>query len=486
MLVEEREGTMLPDTDRKAIMMKKSFLYLIGNFSSKIFGTLIIPIYAVYLSAPELGSYDFQFSIGNFLSPIIALAIWESILRFGLGKDGKNLKEVITSGIVISSITLLLSLLILVVSYTAIYGISSIVYLYVSMIILIPVVSICQYIARATNHNTAFVQSSVYASVINLLCLLIFVVYAKGGQSGLLVSTILTSVSNIIFICFKIKIWEYFSLSYLNFPLIKKMLHYSLPLIFNLMFIWMINSFSRFYINLSLGATANGIYAFAAKFSMIVSSISGVVNMAAIEDAVLSVGNKDFIKRFEKNVEEISSLMLDIMIWILPLIGIAYGLISDKAYQLSLPLVPLLMYAVFLQNSASLIGNLFNVYNKTQSIFYTSLIGAVINIVLAIVLNNWLGLIGIVLAQVLGGSGIFISRYLLGNRIKKYSIDWKMICIKTFIYIIISSIILFRNSLVNSILLIIISIFIIRKYKKFILNTISKIKFFLTNIRKKK
>lgn len=475
---------MAQDINRKNNMMKKSFLYLIGNFSSKIFGTLIIPIYAVYLSAPELGNYDFQYSIGNLLSPIIALAIWESILRFGLGKDEKDLKKIVTSGIIISSITLFLSLIILTFVYTNIYGSTITTYLYVVMIILIPMVSIFQYIARATNHNTVFVQSSICASFINLLSLLIFVMYAKGGQNGLLVSTIITSLTNIIFISFKVKIGKYFSLSHVNLPLIKKMIQYSSPLIFNLMFVWVINSFSRFYINLSIGATANGVYAFASKFSMIVSSISSVVNMAAIEDALLSIGKNDFIKRFEKNIDEITSVVMDIMIWILPLIGIAYVFISNEAYQQSLPLVPLLMYAVFLQNTASLVGNLFNAYNKTQLIFYTSLVGALINVVLAIVLNNWLGLIGVVVAQVLGGFGIFISRYLLGNKIKQYKIKWKRIYFKTFIFIIVSVIVLLRNSWINIFLLIILSMFIYRKYKSFILNIINKIKNLLTNIKK--
>ena len=39
-------------------LIKKSGLYLIGNFSSKILASLLLPVYAVYVTAAELGTYD--------------------------------------------------------------------------------------------------------------------------------------------------------------------------------------------------------------------------------------------------------------------------------------------------------------------------------------------------------------------------------------------------------------------------------------------
>lgn len=50
---------------------------------------IIIPIYAVYISVADLGSFDYQNTIAQFLSPVIFGAIWEAILRMGLGKEKK-------------------------------------------------------------------------------------------------------------------------------------------------------------------------------------------------------------------------------------------------------------------------------------------------------------------------------------------------------------------------------------------------------------
>ncbi|MFQ7235018.1 MAG: hypothetical protein ACLRPU_09115, partial [Enterococcus hulanensis] len=103
-------------------MMKKSLIYFAGNFSSKIFGVIIIPIYAQYLSAAQLGDYDFQQTVGNLLMPIIGLAIWEAILRFGLNAEGKELHEIITTAIFILSATLSVSFVLLLITYANLYG----------------------------------------------------------------------------------------------------------------------------------------------------------------------------------------------------------------------------------------------------------------------------------------------------------------------------------------------------------------------------
>lgn len=123
-------------------MTKKTLIYFAGNFSSKIFGVIIIPIYAQYLSAAQLGEYDFQQTLGNLLMPIIGLAIWEAILRFGLNADGKNLHQIITTAVFVVASTVGFSSLLLLLTYTNIYGFSILTLLYVLLIITMPIVTV--------------------------------------------------------------------------------------------------------------------------------------------------------------------------------------------------------------------------------------------------------------------------------------------------------------------------------------------------------
>lgn len=469
-------------TEQDSTILRKTIIYLIGNFSSKILGTLIIPIYAVYLSAAELGNYDFQMSVGNFLSPIIVLAIWESILRYGLGKKKENLKEVISTGLAIAFVSASSFFAVLLFAYLGIYGLNELTIMYALMIGLVPVVTVFQYISRTTENNVVYVQASIFSSIINLLSLIIFVVIMKNGLKGLTISTILTSFSTILFISFKIKLRNYIAFSSISRNLFFSMIKYSLPLIFNLAFIWFVNGFSRFYITLSLGATANGTYAFASKFSLIVASISSVVNMAAIEDAVLNIESPEFINRFEQNTNKIITTMLDLMLVLVPVIGLTYKFISNADYQQSQFLVPILIYAVFLQNSGTLIGNVFNVYNKTNVIFITSMSGAALNVGFAIILNGFFGLTGIVIAQLVGGLGIFMSRYIIGKKIINYKILWRRVILLTVVFILANLIIYYDNPVIMVIQSLVIFIYILVKYRFFIMKTVF---FFLDRLKNK-
>lgn len=466
---------MEEDNNRKNILIRKSLIYLVGNFSSKILGTLIIPIYAAYLSASELGAYDYQQSIGNLLSPIFALAIWEAILRFGLGKSKRELVNVLTSAMFIALATLSISFVLLISTYYFIYGINIKIILFILMIILMPILSICQYSARASGNNIAFVKSSILASFSNLLSLVIFVMSLKSGLLGLLISTIIANLINIIYLSYNIKIWRYFDLKNVDVSLMKSMILYSIPLALNLMSVWFITGFSRFYTNIFLGTTNNGIYAFAAKFSMILATLSQVVNMAIIEDTVMSIGDINFSKRFESTAREVINLLFLLIFLLMPTISIYYNFVPNIDYQNSLILVPILLYSTVLQNFSTLTGNIFNAYNKTNYFFYTTILGSLVNILLTFTLGAIWGISGVAFAQLFGFLSMFLSRYFLGIRISRYKLNWNLFLVFTFIYCIVSYLALKQNLLINVVLIGLILFFLIICYKKFLWMLVGKV-----------
>ncbi|GFK21211.1 oligosaccharide flippase family protein [Tetragenococcus halophilus] len=466
---------MQDNNNRREVLIKKSLIYLIGNFSSKILGTLIIPIYAAFLTASELGNYDYQQSVGNLLSPLFALAIWEAILRFGLGKSENDIKKVISSALIIAITTLSISLIILTTTYINIYDNKLIVFLYILLIMLMPLLTIFQYTARATGNNVVFVKSSIISSFSNLGSLFIFVVILKGGLIGLLISTILANLINILYISFNIKIWAFFSINNVDYSLIRTMLKYSLPLALNLMSVWFITGFSRFYTNLFLGTVNNGIYAFAAKFSMILATLSQVVNMAIIEDTVLSIGDKDFTNRFEKTANEVINLLLILILFLMPIISIYYNFVPNADYRSSINLVPVLLYSTFLQNCSTVTGNIFNAYNKTNVFFYTTFLGSLLNVFFTFILGSYLGLKGVAIAQIIGFLALFLSRYFIGRYIAHYKIYWKKILIFTIIYVFISYLSMRQSIVLDGLLFITIFLIAFVFYKDSVEKVINKI-----------
>lgn len=404
-------------------MMKKTLIYFAGNFSSKIFGVIIIPIYAQYLSAAQLGEYDFQQTVGNLLMPIIGLAIWEAILRFGLKAKGNDLFQIITTAVFISTITLTLAFVLLLIIYINLYSFTTLTFLYVLLIITMPIVTILGYISRSMNKSTLFAFSGVISTGVNLSGLLMFVVLMNKGLTGLLISAIIANLFNIMYLILGTKLVSIIRLQYFSKDWAKIMISFSAPLILNLVFGWFISSFSRFYINLTIGSTENGIYAFASKFSGILLQLASIINMSAIEDAVASFGKKDWVERFENNIENISSLFIQISCLLMSLTSIYYNFVTNEDFKQSIVLVPILLLVAIFTNTSTLIGNIFPVFKKTKKIFTTTMIGGGVNIIFSIILGKYFGLYGVVFAQLLSSISLVVARYFYGQKIQSYSVN---------------------------------------------------------------
>lgn len=449
----------------KESLIKKTLIYFAGNFSSKIFSVIIIPIYATYLTASQLGKYDFQVTIANFMQPIIVLALWESILRFGLNKKGRELREVLSTAAFISVITLLFSSIILLCVYIFFWGPSIESYLYVLMIILLPIVTILGYMTRAIGNTIIYAVSGVASSFINLLGIIILVVFGKMGVNGLLLSTIIANIFNSMILFFGARIFKNISFKDISLFQARRLIRYSFPLIFNLVFGWFLSSFSRFYTNIQIGSTANGMYSFAMKFATIILQVTSIVNMTMIEDAVQTASSNKWVNRFEKNNENVIKLFFYLCYLLLPLIGIYYHTITNNNFQKSLIIVPFLIFSTILNNTSTLIGNVFQVFEKTNRVFITTLLSGFTNIVCTVLLCNYIGLLGVVVSQILSSIVLLTTRYLYGQTVIKFKFNLKKFLIFTVIYIAISILIMSRIVFLQILVLIIVCAYILGSYK---------------------
>ncbi|WP_207942083.1 hypothetical protein DOK78_002988 [Enterococcus sp. DIV2402] len=457
-------------------MIKKTIIYFIGNFSSKVLGTLIIPIYAIYLSASELGNYDFQQTIAQFVSPIIVLAIWEGILRYTIGSSKEKMENIVSTSIIFSMIMCVASFVILHIIYSNISAFNEYLHLYILMITLTPVVSVLQFSSRGIGKNTSFVFSGIFSTIINIGLLIVLVVFMKMGIVGLLISTIGTQIFTIIYIYIHAKIFELFSFSKFSLNSLKILLSYSIPLIFNLVFAWFLNGFSRFFVNYTFGATENGIFAFSLKFAAILATIGQVISMVVIEDAILSKDDKHFINRFEKNIGIIFSTMLNLSILLIPLITISYQFITNNDFKSSLIYIPFVMLGTIFINMSTNVGSIFNVFSKTTSIFITSLLAAFSNIIGVVILSHFFGVLGVAFSYLISGFVLLLCRYILGSKIIYYKINWRDISIQIIIYTFVSFISLLNILIINIVLEIVLLLFYVYLYRKGLAKYINKFK----------
>lgn len=458
-------------------LLKKSGIYFIGNMSSKIMSAILIPIYAFYIGASDLGFYDFAHTAMGIISPIIILAIWEAILRSILSeKDIEKQRKIMSTSALFSFFSCIL--FIIIASFYNIITQNEIRYywLVLSMIVLHTLVHVWQYYARAMSNNKLYVLAGIISTIINFISVLIFVVYFNLGLLGLLISYNIGQITILLIIERKLLVIKQIKFKDFEFDILKKMLKFSSPLVLNLIAAWLISGFGRLIITFRLGTEANGLYSFANKFSLMITMFGSVITMAIIEEAILSLKSKKLDFKFQDTLQNLFKIFQTLAIMAVPAIVIFYQFIAETDYSQSLVFAPwLLIYAVS-NTMASNLGSVFQAIDKTKFQFTTTLLGGIITFIISWILIDSIGIPAVIIGKILGAVAMLVSRYILINRFTKLKLKWKPILVMFSFFVIITLIALNSHYSVSFVLEFIIILYIFNTNKIIIIETFNKIK----------
>jgi len=129
-------------------------------------------------------------------------------------------------------------------------------------------------------------------------------------------------------------------------------------------------------------------------------------------------------------------------------------MISTTDYYDSMEYAPwLLLYAVS-ATMASNIGSVLQAINKTKYQFVTTVIGALVTVVISYGLISSIGIYAVIIGQVIGGITMLLTRYKLINKFVSFKINWRPILRMTILFIGTTVICLNTHFLVSFIVLI--------------------------------
>lgn len=409
-------------------IVKKSGIYLVGNLTSKLMSSLLLPVYAIYVTAAELGSYDMVVTVCGIIIPFAFMCLWEAILRFVLKEtDRDKIEGYISTFLFYVALVYVVGIIggfFADVAFRINYDYYYTVILYV---LFFGTAQIFQSLARATKKNQVYVISGVTSTIVNFLGVVIFVCCLKKSVHGLLFSAILGQLSIIGIDAIGIGIWKYYKFRRIDFRLLKKMLVFSIPLIINQVILWLINGFGKVVININIGVEANGLYSFASKFSTLVTTLGGVIAMALFEEAVLASNSSNFGEKYGKAISNLNRMFYSLITIAFPAIIVFYHLFAKQEYFMSRYLVPVLLIYSIMMNFATNLGSVFQVIDKTKYQFITTLMGAIGSCGLSYVLVFRYDMYGVVLGQLIGSVILVASRIIFISKHLPMKIDYKMI-----------------------------------------------------------
>lgn len=406
-------------------LIKNTFFFGIGSFGTKFINFFLVPFYTNYLTAGEYGLADIISTTATLLVLALPLDIMDGIIPY-IADDYYDDNEVFSIGFkyVLGSSVLLLVALVIICELHLI-TIESYYFLFLFLIFVFNVIE------RLLTNYLQIKNNVLHISIANILhtlvtvCLNIYlIVYRKWGINGYLIAMtggLFVSVIYQIIITLrkapvKIRICK------IDKRLEKKLLLFSFPLMLNGIFWWFNTSLDKYFIILICGATQNGIYTVATKLPTIITVVMTVFSQAWGLSAITEYDKNDKDGFFGNTYEALNALMVIMCsVIIISIIPLARLLFAKEFFAAWEPALCLVLSGVF-SSLSSFVGSIFSAVKNSTSYMQSTIIAALVNIILNIILINSIGILGAAIATAISFFVVWLIRYLL---VSKY-INWKI------------------------------------------------------------
>ncbi|SCW65308.1 Membrane protein involved in the export of O-antigen and teichoic acid [Ruminococcaceae bacterium YRB3002] len=435
--------------NREQIVAKNSFIFTVGRIAAQIAGFLLLPLYSDLLAPEDYGTADLINTLVFLLLPFVGFQLDTALFRFTVENrnDQDKQKELLSTVTVIN----LLQILVYVAVYFAVRPLITLAYkdfLLLNVILIIPVNTLLQFI-RGLGHNIMYSSSVFITSATGLIINVILVAGLRWGVTGIIVGSAASQFITLLYLIIAARLWRFLSINRFSKDSAKILLKYSVPLIPNQLAWWVMGISDRLVISGTIGIAANGIYSLANKFSSIYTSVSDSINLSWMESASVHINADDRKEYLSGMISHLFVLFSSACFSFITLIPYAFILINNN-YSDSFMQIPILLLAVLCQAVAGIYSSVLIALKKTRGIAITSIIAAIINIVIDIVLVRRFGIYAGSISTLIAFMILAILRVLLVRKILNISPSLKQIIPVTLWGIIVMCCFYLKNPYINA------------------------------------
>lgn len=403
-------------------LAKNTLIYGIGNIGSKILAYIMVLVYSHYISSEDLGYYDLILTTLSMFAPIISAQIQDAVYRYIIENKVNN-KKIISSAISFLFLTTFFSEIAFLI-FSAIFKLKY--KLWISLYIFsLTFYSLFQEILRGLKKNKIYAAIGIINSILMLVIEMICLIGFNLGVISLLAGNVISMLICIIIVVFtQNELNEVFKFNF-DTNILKQLLKYSLPLVPNTICWWIVNSSDRYIILLFLGTSANGIYAISNKFPTILTTITSIFHLAWQETA-LSEYNTD--KRdilFSSIFKKYFKLLFSMCLCAIPLTQIVIELFVGPSYKTAWLYSGFLFLGASFSALSNFLGLGYQISKETNRSILTTIIAAVINLIVNVLFINYIGLFAASFSTFFAYLFLFIIRLKHTKRYFNLKIEWQ-------------------------------------------------------------
>ena len=371
--------------EKKKKLSINIILFAISSFGTKFLSFVLVPFYTNYLSTSEYGTIDIIITTASLLMPIFTLTVYDGVMRFTLTDKTNN--AYLKIGIRVSVIgSVLLALLLSIVSilFREHIEVYLLFWIWIVFACNISYSMVTNYL-RAIDKVSIMVQGSLINSLLLLPCNIYFIAVLHYGVTGYFISTVIGLAVSVFYMIIR-GVIPYNKKtdvkSIISAETTKELLIYSIPLIFTAIAWWINSGLDRYFVTAMCGIAANGVYSIAYKIPNLLTAFQTVFTQAWSISAVTEFDKDDRDGFMGQTYQTFNMLMLmacmGIILLNIPLSKILYAKEFYEAWQY----VPFLLCATLFGALAGYFGGIFAAVKDSKICAVSTMIGALVNIIL--------------------------------------------------------------------------------------------------------
>ena len=442
-------------------LAKNTAIVSIGKICTQLITFFLLPVYTAVLSNEEYGVVDLLNTLTSLLLPIVTLQIEQGIFRYLIDCRENNEKQ-------IKLITTIIRFMIIqsiacIVIFLCVSPFIHNEYKYFLMANLLMGIfsSLLLQICRGLGDNATYAIGSFITGAFTVVLNVIFIVAFRWGAYGMLGATAISNFICAVYIFLKRKIYKYIKPKQFDKKILKEIIKYSVPLIPNMISWWIVSASDRTIISAVIGIAQNGIYSAANKFSGVFTTLYSVFNLTWTESASININSEDRDEFFSKILDFVIRFFGCLCLGTIAVMPFVFNILINEKFAEAYYQIPILILGSVFNILVSFVGSIYVAKKLTKEIAKTSIISAVINIFVNIVLIKSIGLYAASISTVIAYALMFIYRWIDVKKYVKFNVNKILMFALTIIYGITIFAYYLKNTMISVVVLVIVVVFAI-------------------------
>lgn len=375
-------------------LVKNTGVLAIGGMATKLVSFLLLPLYTSILSTAEYGTVDYIGTIAVFLVPVVSVLMDEALFRFLIDCETDAQKR---RAVTCSCAAMAVGCSVFAVGALAVWAIfrpENLAWV-VALVVAQALLQMTGAVLRGFGKTPSYALMNFIASAITIVLNVVFIAVFRWGVVGMLSATVVAQGGTAQAFLVRERIWRYVDAKAFDAPYAVDLVRYAVPLIPNKVSWTIMNMVDRLIIMNVMGASAAGVYAVSYKFPNVMDTVYGFFYQSWKESSARALGDEgDEVAFYNAVYRALRRFMAAVVLVMTALMPLVYGILVEGDYGEGMLYVPILLLATYYSNISGFYGGIFTAHRDTGIMGTTTVVSALLCLVLCFLLIPAIGLWG--------------------------------------------------------------------------------------------